>query len=321
MAERVAGLAGTIAVVTGRRLLRVALLGLTNSGKSTLCNALVGEEVTIATAKRHTTRTRVRAIFVDGGTQVVLTDTPGVLELDSESRRERSRNPGAFKGIKNAAPDALMESRLHLLVVDASATDSLERAEHTGRELSRLLALAAPDNARATAEVVFAINKMDRVKRAGGAERIAERIAAAAQLRPAAVFSISALTGDGVPELRQRLVQAATPAEWAYADPNQRTDQTLGERALEILRAEVHHVLHRQLPYSVRQEDVCWSEDAESGALELDLGLSMPQYSELVVLRSALGSIHSATQPKLASLFERQVKLKLHTKLRSNRGF
>jgi GTP-binding protein Era len=305
-----------------RRLLRVALLGLPNSGKSTLCNALVGEDVTIATAKRHTTRSRVRAIFVDGETQVVLNDTPGVLELDRESRRERSRNPAAFRGLKAVAPDALRDAHLHLLVVDASATDSLERAEHTGRELTRLRALAArsDDGDAPTADVLLALNKVDRLRRADEAARIVAKLARACAIPPANVLALSARTGTGVNVLRSRLVAAAVPSDWDFQDAAQRTDLTLGERALEMLRAEVHIALHRQLPYAVRQDEVRWSEDVESGELRLEVDLSMPRSSELAILRSALGSIHRTTQPKLAALFERKLQLILHTRLRSERS-
>lgn len=314
-------MAATAAQVYTRRLLRVALLGLTNSGKSTLCNALVGEEVTIATAKRHTTRSRVRAIFVEREAQVVLADTPGILELDRESRRERSRNPLAFKPLMAAAPDALREARLHLLVVDASATDSLERAEHTGRELARLRALAARSGDGAHhADVILALNKIDRLRRADATRKLARRLADACEVAPVAVCPISALTGEGVAALRQLLLDAAVPAEWDFADPKQRTDLTLGERALDVLRAEIHHSLHRQLPYAVRPEGVRWSEERETGALSLEVELSMPHFSELTVLRSALGSIHRAAQARLAELFGRRVKLVLHTRLRSARG-
>lgn len=303
------------------RLLRVALLGLTNSGKSTLCNALVGEEVTIATAKRHTTRSRVRAIFVEREAQVVLSDTPGILELDRESRRERSRNPLAFKPLKAAAPDALREAQLHLLVVDASATDSLERAEHTGRELARLRALAAgADGSAQEVDVVLALNKVDRLRRPEASRKLARRLIDACDVTPIAVCPISALTGAGIPELRQLLLDAAMPGEWDFADPAQRTDLTLGERALDILRAEIHNSLHRQLPYAVRPEDVRWSEEANGGQLSLEVELSMPHFSELAVLRSALGSIHRAAQARLSELFDRRVQLVLHTRLRSARG-
>ncbi|KAG8462012.1 hypothetical protein KFE25_014031 [Diacronema lutheri] len=309
----------------GRRLLRVALLGLTNSGKSTLCNALVGEEVTIATAKRHTTRSRVRAIFVEREAQVVLSDTPGVLELDRESRRERSRNPLAFKPLKAAAPDALRDAHLHLLVVDASATDSVARAEHTGRELARLRTLgAAPDDARdGGAGVILALNKVDRLNTSDRVPKLARRLAEACQVSPLAVCPISALggpAGAGIAELRRVLVEAAVPSEWDFADPDQRSDLTLGERALDILRAEIHHALHRQLPYAVRSEEVRWAEERETGAILLEVELSMPHFSELAVLRSALGTIHRAAQARLVELFGRQVQLALHTRLRSARG-
>lgn len=324
--------------MAARRSLRVALLGLTNSGKSTLCNALVGEEVSIATPKRHTTRTNVRAIVVEGDTQVVLTDTPGVLELSKGSRRERARNRADFRPLIGVARDALWEARLHLLVVDAAALDSRHRAAHTGRELARLRSLAieslpprvpadsAADagggSARAPTPCVLALNKVDRLRGVapGHTSALADLVAHGGGIEPCATFEISARTGAGVAALKQYLVGAARPGEWEFDDPSQRTDLTLGERALELLRAALHGSLRHQLAYVCRQEGAHWREEGARGQLALEVTLSMPGRHELAILRSALPEIVGALRPRLRTLFDREVRLTLRCRMRSKRS-
>ena len=56
----------------------IAILGSPNAGKSTLVNALVGTKVSIVSHKVQTTRARLRAIVMEGRTQIVLVDTPGI---------------------------------------------------------------------------------------------------------------------------------------------------------------------------------------------------------------------------------------------------
>jgi len=68
----------------------VALIGAPNSGKSTLLNRLVGRKLAIVTPKAQTTRTRLLGIAIEGATQIIYVDTPGIFaprrRLDQSSR-------------------------------------------------------------------------------------------------------------------------------------------------------------------------------------------------------------------------------------------
>jgi len=68
------------------RALNVAILGIPNSGKSTLINQLVGKEVCPHSSKQNTTRKNARAILTEEETQVVFLDTPGVVNLQEKKR-------------------------------------------------------------------------------------------------------------------------------------------------------------------------------------------------------------------------------------------
>lgn len=69
-----------------QRLIKVAIIGMPNSGKSTLINNMMDRKVCATSSKVHTTRKRTNAIITEGNTQVVFLDTPGIVNL-AEKRR------------------------------------------------------------------------------------------------------------------------------------------------------------------------------------------------------------------------------------------
>ena len=158
----------------------IAVIGAPNAGKSTLVNALVGQKVAITSAKAQTTRARLLGIALIDQTQIILADTPGIFE--PRRRLDRAMVSAAWEGAHSA--DAI------LLVVDA-----LKLRRH---ELQPLLEILKDRPERK----LLAINKVD----ASDKEPLlvlAENLTGEAQFDE--VFFISALTGDGVPELKERL--------------------------------------------------------------------------------------------------------------------
>ena len=90
-----------------------AILGAPNAGKSTLANALTGAKVSIVTHKVQTTRFRIRGIFIEGASQIVLVDTPGIFR--PKRRLERAMVEAAWGGAADA--DVV------LLIFDAGRRD------------------------------------------------------------------------------------------------------------------------------------------------------------------------------------------------------
>ena len=156
----------------------VALIGAPNVGKSTLVNALVGTKVTIVSPKVQTTRALVRGIAIEGKSQIVLMDTPGIFA--PRRRLDRAMVTTAWSGAHDADIVGLM--------IDAKR--GLD--EETDAILPKLAEIAAPK--------ILILNKVDLVAKPA-LLMLAE--GANARVPFAATFMVSALSGDGINSVRE----------------------------------------------------------------------------------------------------------------------
>ncbi|MFM2372609.1 MAG: hypothetical protein RIS85_2331 [Pseudomonadota bacterium] len=270
----------------------IAVLGAPNAGKSTLVNALVGQKVAIVSAKAQTTRARLMGIALEGETQIILADTPGLFE--PKRRLDRAMVSAAWDGAHEA--DAI------LLVVDArkKKRDYLEPilASLKDRPERKLLVL----------------NKVDSTPK----EPLL--IAAEALTNEASfdeVFFISALTGDGVPELKKRLAELMPEAAWHYPE-DQVSDASERLMAAEITREQLYRQLHDELPYdsTVRPEKYLHRKD---GSVEIHQQIVISRESQRPIVLGKGGAkikaIGEASRKELAELLEVKVHLFLHVKV------
>ncbi|HET7807631.1 MAG TPA: GTPase Era, partial [Gaiellaceae bacterium] len=203
----------------------VAVAGRPNVGKSTLVNALTGGKVAIVSDKPQTTRRRVTGIVNGDGFQLVLADLPG-FQRPRDALTER---------MQRTVDQSLEDVEAVMLVLSAR-----ERIGAGDRYIAeRVFGLRVP--------VVIALNKVDRLK----AGHIAEQMQNAARLGDFhSLHPVSALTGDGVGELRDDLV-SLLPEGPAYYPTEQRTDlaaelqiaELVREKALQLTREEVPHAI------------------------------------------------------------------------------
>src|SRR5215813_7211224 len=84
----------------------VAVIGAPNVGKSTLVNAMVGSKVTIVSPKVQTTRTVIRGIAIEGPSQLIFVDTPGIFA--PRRRLDRAMVAVAWNGAQEADIVALL---------------------------------------------------------------------------------------------------------------------------------------------------------------------------------------------------------------------
>ena len=274
----------------------IAILGAPNAGKSTLVNAMVGQKVAAVSAKAQTTRARLLGIAIaqtdERQTQMILADTPGIFA--PKRRLDRAMVAAAWEGANEA--DSI------LLVVDAV---KLRRHELTpivealkGRKERKLLAL----------------NKVD----ASAKEpllKLAEELVGAAGFDE--VFFISALTGDGVPELKARLAELMPEAAWHYPE-DQVSDASERLMAAEITREQLYRQLHEELPYdtAVRPESYTVRKD---GSVEIRQQIVIARESQKPIVLGKRGArikaIGEAARIELTILLGVKVHLFLHVKV------
>jgi GTP-binding protein Era len=274
----------------------IAVIGAPNAGKSTLVNTLVGAKVSIVSRKVQTTRMPVRGIAVEGASQLVFIDTPGIFA--PRRRLDRAMVDAAWGGAGDA--DTI------LLLIDA-AKGLDEEAE---RILSRLEKTRAP--------LVLVLNKIDRVKK----ERLldlARQCSERAQFKT--TFMISALTGDGVADLRSYLAGAVQSGPWHYP-PDEISDAPLRLLAAEITREKVLDRLHDELPYEATVETTSWLEQKKAVRIEQTIYVERDSQKAIVLGNGGrmIRQLSMQARQELAQILEKPVHLFLFVKVRQNWG-
>lgn len=270
----------------------VAVLGAPNAGKSTLVNSLVGQKVAIVSAKAQTTRARLMGIALAGETQIILADTPGLFE--PKRRLDRAMVSAAWDGAQEAdaillVVDGRKKKRDYLDPIIASLKDRPER---------KILVLNKVDS---TAKEPLLIMAEALVADAGFDE----------------VFFVSALTGDGVPELKQRLADLMPETAWHYP-ADQVSDASERLMATEITREQLYRQLHDELPYdsAVRPEKYIHRTD---GSIEIHQQIVIARESQRPIVLGKGGAkikaIGEAARKELAEMLETKVHLFLHVKV------
>ena len=275
----------------------VALIGAPNVGKSTLVNALVGAKVTIVSRKVQTTRALIRGIVIEDDAQIILVDTPGIFA--PRRRLDRAMVSSAWGGAHDAD--------LVCVLVDAKA--GLE-AEAEGI----LTKVASIDRDR-----ILVLNKIDLVPRdmllalAGTAN---ERVSFTR------TFMISALTGDGVDDLRHGLGEVLPAGPFLYPQ-DQMSDAPMRQLAAEITREKIFQQLHQELPYQSTVETDSWMERKDKSIrIEQTIFVERESQRKIVLGKggSTIKSIGAEARREIADVAGVPVHLFLFVKVRENWG-
>ena len=201
----------------------VAVIGLPNVGKSTLVNRLVGQRLSIVTAKAQTTRQRLFAIYTDPAHQAVLVDTPGLLEPRYLLQR----------GMREEAEAAAVDADVVLYVADAGYARSLQHAAEW-----------TPPPATPS---ILCLNKVDRLEPGEIEEFTGSQTRTGRWL---SVHSTVATTGDGVDELRERILETLPLGPALYPE-DEVAAAPMRFFAAELVRETCFEELGQELPYSV----------------------------------------------------------------------
>ncbi len=270
----------------------VAVIGAPNAGKSTLVNQLVGQKVAITSAKAQTTRARMLGIALHGTVQMILVDTPGIFA--PRRRLDRAMVSAAWDGAE--AADAIL-----LLV------DPVKQRRH---ELEPLIEALAHRPERK----ILVLNKVDKAKKEPLLV-LAQELGAKVDF--AEIFFISALTGDGVPEMKAALADTMPEGPWHYPE-DQVSNASERLLAAEITREQLYRQLHEELPYdsAVRPEGYQRRKD---GSVEIHQQIVIARESQRPIVLGKGGqrikSIGEAARKELAELLGVKVHLFLHVKV------
>ncbi len=287
----------------------VAIVGAPNAGKSTLVNALVGAKVSIVTQKVQTTRFPVRGVAIEGESQIVLVDTPGI--FSPRRRLDRAMVGSAWIHAKDA------DHVVHL--VDAKAQIDVAAAASTPAERRAAIDVATITEGLKAAgrPAILALNKIDLVRRESLLELT--RVLTEAGDYPE-VFMISASTGSGVADLKRRLGQIVPEAPWFYP-ADQTADLPARLLAAEITREKVYLRVHEELPYAASVITTAFEERAD-GSARIEQTIFVERDSQRGILLGAGGRtlrwIGEASRLEIGQILERTVHLFLHVKVKAN---
>jgi GTPase len=271
----------------------IALIGAPNAGKSTLVNALVGQKVAIVSSKVQTTRVRLTGVAMEGATQLLLVDTPGVFQ--PRRRLDRAMVQNAWEGAADA--DVL------LAIVDAKAG--------LRDEVRALLATLA--DRREPRWLI--LNKVDAANK--------ERLLALAQEANALTtfdetFMVSALSGDGVADLKAALAAAAPEGPWLFPE-DQLSDAPARLMAAELVREQLFQQLGQELPYATAVH-IEKFEDQPDGSAAVHAQILVERDSQKGIVVGARGArikaIGEAARHGMEELLGRRMHLFLHVKVR-----
>ena len=275
----------------------VAVIGAPNAGKSTLVNALVGQKVAIVSPKAQTTRARLMGIAIQGSSQILLVDTPGIFE--PKRRLDRAMVAAAWGGAGDAD--------LILLVIDSDTgfnrqvdqiISGLEQREHP---------------------LWIALNKVDIVKKP---KLLELSLGLTDRLNPDHVFMISAANGEGVTDLKQALAESMPEGPWLYPE-DEVSDATDRMIAAEMTREQLYNQLHQELPYASAIETESW-EDRPDGSTVIHQQIFVERDSQKAIVigkgGSRLRTIGEKARAEISEHLGRKVHLFLHVKVNPRWG-
>jgi GTP-binding protein Era len=275
----------------------VALIGAPNAGKSTLLNALVGSKVTIVSHKVQTTRALIRGITIEGKSQLIFVDTPGIFA--PKRRLDRAMVTTAWSGAH--------EADLVSVLIDAR--------KGIDEEAEALLArLADVKPAK-----ILILNKIDLVPR--DTLLLLTKIANE-KAKFESTFMISAIKGDGVADLKRMLAERMPTSPWLYP-PDQMSDAPLRQLAAEITREKLFERLHQELPYHSTVETESWKE-LRGGEIRVEQTIYVERESQRKIVigkgGQTLKAIGESSRREITDIVEHKVHLFLFVKVREGWG-
>ena len=272
----------------------IGIAGRPNTGKSSLLNRLVGEKVSIVSAKPQTTRHLVTGILTRPDCQSVFVDAPG---------QQSSARSTLHRRLNRRATEAARDADVALFVVEA-----LRFTEEDKLALDRI---------PPTQRVVAAVNKIDTLKNARQLIPYLDRLAKTRDF--VALVPVSAKTGRNIPELLAALREALPEAPAIYP-PDQLTDRDERFFAAELLREKLFEQMGAELPYRCEVVIDSFKEEGRLRRIEATILVERDSQKPIVLGTGGerLKRIATAARKDMEKLFGGKVYLGTWVKVRKS---
>ena len=277
----------------------VALLGEPNVGKSTLINSFIGTKISIVTHKAQTTRERVRGILIQGTSQIVLIDTPGVFTT-KKSRLDTAMVSAAWQGALGA------DIILFMLEANRGLTNE-----------ARAIIKSIRNKKNFNCIIALVLNKIDRVKK----EKLlilCDKLNSEFNFQ--ATFMISAKKSQGVSDLKKWLATNLPKGPWLYPK-EQVADFPLKSFAAELTREKLLIRLHQEVPYQLTVEPEDWIE-LPDGSIKVNqiILVANKRYKGIVLGKKGeiIKWVSTNSRKELVRILQREIHLFLRVRVREN---
>jgi len=270
----------------------VAIVGRPNVGKSTLMNRILGQKISIVTAKPQTTRQQIMGIKTTGAGQVVYLDTPGI---------HRSSGRALNRYMNRVAKAAFRDVDLVLFMIEAGRWSRNDQAI-----LKTLRAANLP--------ILLVINKVDLLKKRGELLSFVAENVVPQELEE--VMMICATRGDGVDDLEARVMDKL-PFSRPFYDEDQITDRSERFLAAELVREALTERLHQELPYALTVEIEQFKREGSLLNIGAVIWVERDSQKQIVIGKGgrALKQIGSQARRAMEELFEQKVFLQTWVKV------
>ncbi len=272
----------------------VNIVGNPNVGKSTLMNQLVGEKISIATFKAQTTRHRIMGIVNTDDSQIVFSDTPGVLKPNYKMQEY----------MLQFSESALADADILLYV-----TDVVENPEKNMDFLEKVAQMKIP--------VLVLINKIDELKGDDATERLGTIVEKWHKLLPnAEILPISAANKFGIDMLMKR-IKELLPESPAYFDKDQLTDKPAKFFVSEIIREKILRYYDKEIPYSVEVVVERFKEDDHHIHINAVIYVERDSQKGIIIGHQgmALKKVSTEARKSLEHFFGKAIYLELFVKV------
>ena len=267
-----------------------AIIGKPNAGKSTLMNRVLGSKISITTHKAQTTRHQVVGIYSDDHTQIVFLDTPGVISPKYELQK------AMMKTVERARKDA----DVILLIFDPTDHHPTDEVIALLESINKPILL-----------VVNKIDALDKEKAKLKAQQLEEK------LKIKSVHYVSALHGEGVPELIDTIREMLLPGP-PYYPKEDLSEHPVRFFVSELIREQVFLQFHEEIPYSCAVEVVNYDESPEIDRINAEIIVNRKSQKGMLIGKggTAIKELGIKSRESIEAFIGKQVFLDLHVKVR-----